>query len=47
MMGNLNTAAVGKRPDGTYYFVVEQYYQDLKRAFDELECHLFPDTQSI
>lgn len=32
---------VGTEADGRLYIVVETYYEDLKRAFDQLEKHLF------
>lgn len=37
-------AGIGQEEGGKYYFVVEQYYQDLERAFAALEAHLFPGS---
>jgi hypothetical protein len=33
---------VGQLPDGRYFFAVENYCNDLERAFAALEKHLFP-----
>lgn len=42
MFGPESRAGIGQQSNGKYYFVVEQYYQDLERAFAALEAHLFP-----
>lgn len=32
----------GKKRSGKYYFIVEKYFKDFKRAFDRLEKLLYP-----
>lgn len=33
---------IGRSRSGIYYFVVEKYFEDFKKAFDKLEKHLYP-----
>lgn len=33
---------IGKKRSGEYYFIVEKYFQDFKRAFDKLGKLLYP-----
>jgi len=33
---------IGKDPCGTYWFIVEKYFQDFKKAFQALETQLYP-----
>jgi hypothetical protein len=41
MLGTAVSAGIQQLPDGRFEFVVERYYLDLKRAFDELDKQLF------
>lgn len=36
------TVGLGKDQNGRLWFVVEQYFEDFQRAFDQLETFLFP-----
>lgn len=42
MLGTDLPAGVGQSADGRYWICVDQYFFDLRRAFDDLEKHLFP-----
>lgn len=46
MISGEESVGIGIGSDGRYWFVVEKYYQDLRRAFDALEVHLFPNVPS-
>lgn len=39
---NDGRAGIGISDDGSYYLVVERFNKDFRKAFDQLEDHLFP-----
>lgn len=41
MLGAAVPAGIRQLPDGRFEFIVERYFLDLKRAFEDLEKHLF------
>lgn len=41
MLKNERSAGIGKEHDGKYYFVVETYYEALKRVINDIENDLY------
>ncbi|MEI8174110.1 MAG: hypothetical protein WCH07_11605 [Deltaproteobacteria bacterium] len=42
MDSNIPGPGIGRNQNGSFYFIVGRYYEDLKNAFNRLETHLFP-----